>query len=103
VDRYARLEKRFEERQIWQTVTFLSHMHELPPAAKHVFAETALHQRNLSFLFGSTERHPAYYCFESLNAIREAAFVLERIDKRWPARLSGPLLGVCPRIHLKSC
>jgi mono/diheme cytochrome c family protein len=30
------------ERQIWQTVTFLSHMHELPPAAKHVFAETAL-------------------------------------------------------------
>jgi hypothetical protein len=42
VDRYARLEKRFEERQIWQTVTFLSHMHELPPAAKHVFAETAL-------------------------------------------------------------
>jgi hypothetical protein len=30
------------ERQIWQTVTFLSHMHELPPAAKHVFADTAL-------------------------------------------------------------
>ena len=31
------------ERQIWQTVTFLSHMHDLPPAAKQVFAETAAH------------------------------------------------------------
>jgi mono/diheme cytochrome c family protein len=29
------------DQQIWQTVTFLSHMHELPPAAKQVFAETA--------------------------------------------------------------
>jgi mono/diheme cytochrome c family protein len=29
------------ERQIWQTVTFLSHMHDLPPAAKQVFTETA--------------------------------------------------------------
>lgn len=29
------------EQQIWQTVTFLSHMHDLPPAAKQVFAETA--------------------------------------------------------------
>jgi mono/diheme cytochrome c family protein len=29
------------ERQIWQTVTFLSHMHELPPAARQVFTETA--------------------------------------------------------------
>ena len=29
------------ERQIWQTVTFLSHMHDLPPAAKQVFAENA--------------------------------------------------------------
>jgi thiosulfate dehydrogenase len=29
------------EQQIWQTVTFLSHMHELPPAAKQVFTETA--------------------------------------------------------------
>jgi mono/diheme cytochrome c family protein len=27
------------ERQIWQTVTFLNHMHDLPPAAKQVFAE----------------------------------------------------------------
>jgi hypothetical protein len=27
--------------QIWQTVTFLSHMHELPPSAKQVFMETA--------------------------------------------------------------
>jgi hypothetical protein len=30
------------EQQILQTVTFLGHMHELPPAAKHVFAETAV-------------------------------------------------------------
>src|ERR1700676_662114 len=29
------------EQQIWQTVTFLSHMHDLPPAAKQVFTETA--------------------------------------------------------------
>jgi thiosulfate dehydrogenase len=29
------------EQQIWQMVTFLSHMHDLPPAAKQVFAETA--------------------------------------------------------------
>ena len=29
------------EQQIWQLVTFLSHMHDLPPAAKQVFAETA--------------------------------------------------------------
>jgi mono/diheme cytochrome c family protein len=28
------------EQQIWQTVTFLSHMHNLPPAAKQVFTET---------------------------------------------------------------
>jgi mono/diheme cytochrome c family protein len=27
------------EQQIWQLVTFLSHMHDLPPAAHHVFAE----------------------------------------------------------------
>jgi mono/diheme cytochrome c family protein len=27
------------EQQIWQTVTFLSHMHELPPGAKQVFME----------------------------------------------------------------
>jgi hypothetical protein len=27
------------EQQIWQLVTFLSHMHDLPPAAQHVFAE----------------------------------------------------------------
>ena len=27
--------------QIWQTVTFLSHMHDLPSAAKQVFTETA--------------------------------------------------------------
>jgi mono/diheme cytochrome c family protein len=26
--------------QIWQTVTFLSHMNDLPPAAKQVFTET---------------------------------------------------------------
>jgi mono/diheme cytochrome c family protein len=32
--------KSLSEQQIWQTVTFLSHMHELPPAAKHVFVET---------------------------------------------------------------
>jgi mono/diheme cytochrome c family protein len=31
------------EREIWQTVSFLSHMHDLPPAAKQVFAETAPH------------------------------------------------------------
>src|SRR3984893_7902752 len=30
-----------KEQQIWQTVTFLSHMHDLPPAAKQVFQETA--------------------------------------------------------------
>jgi thiosulfate dehydrogenase len=29
------------DQQIWQLVTFLSHMHNLPPAAKQVFAETA--------------------------------------------------------------
>jgi mono/diheme cytochrome c family protein len=29
------------EQQVWQTVTFLSHMHDLPPAAKQVFTETA--------------------------------------------------------------
>jgi len=29
------------EQQIWQTVTFLSHMNNLPPAAKQVFTETA--------------------------------------------------------------
>ena len=29
------------DQQIWQLVTFLSHMHDLPPAAKQVFAETA--------------------------------------------------------------
>lgn len=29
------------EQQIWQTVTFLSHMHDLPPSAKQVFKETA--------------------------------------------------------------
>lgn len=28
------------EQQIWQLVTFLSQMHELPPAAKQVFSET---------------------------------------------------------------
>jgi mono/diheme cytochrome c family protein len=27
------------EQQIWQLVTFLSHMHDLPPAVQHVFAE----------------------------------------------------------------
>jgi mono/diheme cytochrome c family protein len=27
--------------QIWQTVTFLSHMNDLPSAAKEVFTETA--------------------------------------------------------------
>jgi mono/diheme cytochrome c family protein len=27
------------DQQIWQLVTFLSHMHELPPAAKQVFTE----------------------------------------------------------------
>jgi mono/diheme cytochrome c family protein len=31
------------EQQIWQLVAFLSHMHDLPPAAKQVFAETAPH------------------------------------------------------------
>jgi mono/diheme cytochrome c family protein len=29
------------EQEIWQAVTFLSHMHDLPPAAKQVFTETA--------------------------------------------------------------
>jgi mono/diheme cytochrome c family protein len=29
-----------DEQQIWQTVTFLSHMHDLPPAAKKIFMET---------------------------------------------------------------
>jgi thiosulfate dehydrogenase len=28
------------DQQTWQLVTFLSHMHDLPPAAKQVFAET---------------------------------------------------------------
>jgi thiosulfate dehydrogenase len=28
------------EQQAWQTITFLSHMHELSPAAKQVFTET---------------------------------------------------------------
>jgi mono/diheme cytochrome c family protein len=28
------------EQQIWQTVTFLSHMHDLPSGAKQVFTET---------------------------------------------------------------
>ena len=28
------------DQQLWQLVTFLSHMHDLPPAAKQVFAET---------------------------------------------------------------
>jgi mono/diheme cytochrome c family protein len=28
------------QHQIWQTVTFLSHMHELPPTARQVFTET---------------------------------------------------------------
>jgi mono/diheme cytochrome c family protein len=28
------------EEQIWQVVSFLSHMHNLPPAARQVFAET---------------------------------------------------------------
>jgi len=27
------------EQQTWQLVTLLSHMHDLPPAAKQVFAE----------------------------------------------------------------
>jgi thiosulfate dehydrogenase len=30
------------EQQIWQLVTFLSHMHELPPAAKQVFTDTVV-------------------------------------------------------------
>ena len=30
------------DQQIWQLVTFLSHMHELPPAAKQVFTETVV-------------------------------------------------------------
>jgi mono/diheme cytochrome c family protein len=30
------------EQQIWQLVTFLSHMHELPPAAKQVFTEAVV-------------------------------------------------------------
>src|SRR6266404_1859379 len=29
------------DQQTWQLVTFLSHMHDLPPAAKQVFAEAA--------------------------------------------------------------
>src|ERR1700719_4380964 len=29
------------EQQTWQLVTFLSHMHDLPPAAKQVFTEAA--------------------------------------------------------------
>jgi mono/diheme cytochrome c family protein len=28
------------EQEIWQLVAFLNHVHELPPAAKQVFAET---------------------------------------------------------------
>jgi hypothetical protein len=28
------------EKQIWQMMTFLSHMHDLPAAAKHVFTES---------------------------------------------------------------
>jgi thiosulfate dehydrogenase len=36
------------EQQIWQTVTFLSHMHELPPAAKQVFLETSPHSQSPS-------------------------------------------------------
>ena len=35
------------EQQIWQTVTFLSHMHELPPAAKQIFTETAPRTQSL--------------------------------------------------------
>jgi thiosulfate dehydrogenase len=31
--------KVLSEQQMWQVVTFLSHMHDLPPAAKHVFVE----------------------------------------------------------------
>ena len=31
------------DQQIWQLVAFLGHMHDLPPAAKQVFAETAPH------------------------------------------------------------
>jgi thiosulfate dehydrogenase len=30
------------EQQIWQLVTFLGHMHELPPAAKQVFTDTVV-------------------------------------------------------------
>jgi thiosulfate dehydrogenase len=30
------------EQQVWQLVTFLSHMHDLPPAAKQVFTETVV-------------------------------------------------------------
>ena len=30
------------EQQFWQLVTFLSHMHELPPAAKQVLTETVV-------------------------------------------------------------
>lgn len=29
-----------DEHQLWQLATFLSHMHELPPAAKQVFTES---------------------------------------------------------------
>jgi thiosulfate dehydrogenase len=32
----------FTEQQIWQLVTFLSHMHELPPSAKQIFTETVV-------------------------------------------------------------
>src|ERR1700720_4707379 len=31
------------DQQIWQLVALLGHMHDLPPAAKQVFAETAPH------------------------------------------------------------
>lgn len=30
------------EQQLWQLVTFLSHMRDLPPAAQHVFAEPVI-------------------------------------------------------------
>jgi mono/diheme cytochrome c family protein len=33
------------EQQIWQLVTFLGHMHDLPPAAKQVFTETVVRTR----------------------------------------------------------
>jgi thiosulfate dehydrogenase len=44
------------DQQIWQLVAFLGHMHDVPPAAKQVFAETAPIRRNLSFRF-ATGRH----------------------------------------------